>query len=146
MIKDEISRVIAESALKLGYHVYESSVYLKGSSSTITVKIDSLNGISHYDCQLYSNELGFRLDEKKLLPGYSLEISSPGLDRKLRNAEEFIRFIGAPAKVVYDEDGVRKVVKGIIEDAGEADISVSDEKKIVVKVEYKNIINANLDY
>jgi ribosome maturation factor RimP len=81
-----------------------------------------------------------------LLPGFSLEISSPGLDRKLRNAEEFIRFIGAPAKVVYDEDGVRKVLKGIIEDAGETGISMSDEKKIVVKVEYKNIINANLDY
>lgn len=146
MIKDEINRVIAESALKLGYHVYESSINLKEGRATVTVKIDSLNGISHYDCQLYSDELGFRLDEKNLLSRYSLEISSPGLDRKLRNADEFIRFIGAPAKIVYDEDGVRKVLKGLIKDAGEADVEISDEKSIVIQVKYKNIINANLDY
>lgn len=146
MIKDEINRVIAESALKLGYHVYESSLYSKDGSTKIAVKIDSLNGISHYDCQLYSDELSFRLDEKNLLPGYSLEISSPGLDRKLRNADEFIRFIGAPAKIVYDEDGVRKILKGVIKDAGEADVEMSDEKCIIVQVKYKNIINANLDY
>lgn len=146
MIKDEISRVIAESALKLGYHVYEFSISIKEGRATIVVKIDSLNGISHYDCQLYSDELGFRLDEKNLLSGYSLEISSPGLDRKLRNADEFIRFIGAPAKIVFDEGGVRKVLKGVIKDAGEADVAISDEKSIVVQVKYKNIINANLDY
>ena len=146
MIKDEINRVIAESALKLGYHVYESSVYSKDDRTTIAVKIDSLNGVSHYDCQLYSDELSFRLDEKNLLPGYSLEISSPGLDRKLRNADEFIRFIGAPAKVVYDENGERRVLKGVIKDAGESAVNMSDEKSIVVQVEYKNIINANLDY
>ncbi len=146
MIKDEINRVIAESALKLGYHVYESSISMKKGRATIAVKIDSLNGISHYDCQLYSDELGFRLDEKNLLPGYFLEISSPGLDRKLRNADEFIRFIGAPAKIIYEEDGVRKVLKGVVKDAGEADVEISDEKNLIIQVKYKNIINANLDY
>lgn len=146
MIKDEINRLILESASKLGYNLYESSIYLKGSSTKITVKIDSLNGISHYDCQLYSDELNRRLEEKDLLPAYILEISSPGLDRKLRNPEEFIRFIKSPVKIVFEEDGERKVIKGTLLEADEEGIEVSDEKSKAVKMEYKSIINANLDY
>ena len=146
MIKDELNRIILESASKLGYHVYESSIYLKGSNTNIAVKIDSLNGISHYDCQLYSDELSSRLEEKSQLPGYVLEISSPGLDRKLRNAEEFIRFIKSPVKVVLEEDGERRAVKGTILEADEEGIALSDEKNNVLKLKYKNIINANLDY
>lgn len=146
MIKDEINRLILESASKLGYNVYETSIYLKGSNTKITVKIDSLNGISHYDCQLYSDELNSRIEEKNLLPAYILEISSPGLDRKLRNPEEFIRFIKSPVKVIFEEDGERRVVKGAILEAGEEGIELSDEKSRIIKLEYKNIISANLDY
>ncbi|MBN2158175.1 MAG: hypothetical protein JW807_02180 [Spirochaetes bacterium] len=145
MSKERISGLIQEAASRLGYMVYESGVLLKGENSKIIVKIDSPAGISHLDCEKYSRELTGMLDGDEALPNYSLEVSSPGLNRRLRNAGEFGRFTGAPVKVVYDEGGVRKVVKGAIGDAASAAVTVAGEKGDIT-ISYDMIVSANLDY
>ena len=56
------------------------------------------------DCQRVSQELGTILDVEDVLPGsYTLEVSSPGLDRPLRDAEDYQRFAGRLAKIVTRE-------------------------------------------
>ena len=148
MLKEDILKIINSAAENTGYTVYEASFLLKGQGSTITVKIDnpgSPHPVSHGDCERFSNELGMLLDEKELLPAYFLEISSPGINRKLRNREEFLRFSGSPVKVVFEENDKRDVVKGILTDVNDDGIEISVEKdKILIK--YNCIINANLDY
>jgi ribosome maturation factor RimP len=58
-------------------------------------------GISHSDCQAVSEQLSVLLDVEDLVPGpgYVLEVSSPGLDRKLTRPAEFERFAGRKARV-----------------------------------------------
>jgi ribosome maturation factor RimP len=62
---------------------------------------DQLSGVTHEDCSAFSRDFGTLLDVEDLVPGdeYTLEASSPGLDRKLTKPEEFRRFVGALAKV-----------------------------------------------
>ena len=144
-IKERMLKLIEDTAGTLGYLIYESSILYKGENSQIHVKIDSLAGISHNDCERFSRELSARLDAEEDLPNYSLEVSSPGLNRLLRNSSEFRRFPGAPVKVVYEEDGARRVAKGTIGEATDDAVRVSAEKGDVT-ISFDSIISANLDY
>ena len=62
---------------------------------------DRLAGVTHEDCAVFSRDFGTVLDVEDPIPGgeYTLEVSSPGLDRKLHGAEDFRRFAGMLAKV-----------------------------------------------
>ena len=66
-----------------------------------TLSVEQLSGITHEDCAAFSRDFGVLLDVEDLIPGaeYTLEASSPGLDRKLSKAEEFQRFMGSLVKI-----------------------------------------------
>jgi ribosome maturation factor RimP len=63
---------------------------------------DPLGGVTHGDCVNFSREFGTILDVEDAVPGesYTLEVSSPGLDRKLTKASDFARFTGSRIKVM----------------------------------------------
>lgn len=65
------------------------------------LSVEQLSGITHEDCSSFSRDFGVLLDVEELVPGaeYTLEASSPGLDRKLTRPEEFERFAGSLVKV-----------------------------------------------
>lgn len=60
-----------------------------------------LSGVTHEDCQQFSTDFGTLLDVEDLVPGadYTLEVSSPGLDRKLNGRADFERFRGSLVKL-----------------------------------------------
>jgi ribosome maturation factor RimP len=62
---------------------------------------DRLAGVTHGDCEAFSRDFGTVLDVEDLVPGaeYTLEVSSPGLDRKLHGLDDYRRFTGMLAKV-----------------------------------------------
>jgi ribosome maturation factor RimP len=66
-----------------------------------SLSVEQLSGITHEDCAVFSRDFGVLLDVEDLVPGaeYTLEASSPGLDRKLTRPEEFQRFLGSLVKV-----------------------------------------------
>jgi ribosome maturation factor RimP len=76
-----------------------------GPQRLLRVYIDKPGGITHGDCRRVSEQLGVVLDVEDLIPGprYVLEVSSPGLDRKLRNPAEFERFAGRLARISLTE-------------------------------------------
>ena len=65
------------------------------------LRVEQLSGITHEDCAAFSRDFGVLLDVEDLVPGaeYTLEASSPGLDRKLVRPEDFQRFAGSLVKV-----------------------------------------------
>ena len=65
------------------------------------LKVEQLSGVTHEDCAAFSRDFGVLLDVEDLVPGaeYTLEASSPGLDRKLTRREDFERFDGSVVKV-----------------------------------------------
>lgn len=66
-----------------------------------TLSVEQLSGVTHEDCAAFSRDFGVLLDVEDLIPGaeYTLEASSPGLDRKLSKANDFERFRGSLVKV-----------------------------------------------
>jgi len=66
-----------------------------------TLAVEQLSGVTHQDCVAFSRDFGVLLDVEDLVPGaeYTLEASSPGLDRKLSQPEEIERFVGCLVKV-----------------------------------------------
>jgi ribosome maturation factor RimP len=66
--------------------------------------IDRLGGVTLEDCQKVSEELGDHLDVADVIDHpYSLEVSSPGLDRPLTRDADFVRYAGKPARIVTHE-------------------------------------------
>ena len=63
---------------------------------------DAPHGVSHGDCEFISQQVGTILDMEDVIPGdsYTLEVSSPGLERKLSKAKDFERFVGHKAKIL----------------------------------------------
>lgn len=145
MIKDDINRIIQQAGENTGMMIYESSVLLKGQDTKISVKIDKYGIISHEDCEVYSRELSSKLDESELVPNYSLEVSSPGLNRKIRSFEEFRRFVNAPVKIIIEKEEKREVIKGTLVAIENEFLRLMSEGKEIT-VEYKKIVSANLDY
>src|ERR1700719_2634151 len=77
-----------------------------GRDRFLRVYIDKPEGVSHKDCEAVSNQLSVLLDVEDLIPGqqhYILEVSSPGLDRKLTKPAEFERFRGRLARISTSE-------------------------------------------
>ena len=123
------------------------------------VSVDQLAGITVDDCQVFSEDFGTVLDVEELVPGadYTLEVSSPGLDRKLRGREDYERFAGSLVKLrtVEPVDGNshwQGRIASVSGDALELDLStVSKRKNKVtttgeksVTIALSNILKANL--
>jgi len=65
------------------------------------VPVERLSGVTHEDCAVFAQDFGTVLDVEDLIPGaeYTLEVSSPGLERKLLRPEDFTRFQGSLVKL-----------------------------------------------
>jgi len=117
-----------------------------GKQRFLRVSIDKPGGVSHRDCETVSNQLSVILDVEDLVPGphYILEVSSPGLDRKLTKPAEFERFTGRLARISTNEPVEnQKFFEGRL--AGFADGKVQIEVKgRVVAVPVEGIRKANL--
>lgn len=88
---------------------------------------EHFSGITHEDCAAFSRDFGVLLDVEDLVPGaeYTLEASSPGLDRKLYKAEDFQRFTGSLVKVqTFEPIRNNRHWQGRLTAAGAEDISI----------------------
>ena len=65
------------------------------------VPVEMLSGVTHEDCAVFAQDFGTVLDVEDLIPGaeYTLEVSSPGLERKLFRPQDFTRFQGSLIKL-----------------------------------------------
>ncbi len=103
--KERILRVTleknAEGRAKLKAAVAAGQEGLPERLAEGRLSVEQLSGITHEDCAEFSRDFGVLLDVEDLVPGaeYTLEASSPGLDRKLTKPEEFQRFAGSLVKV-----------------------------------------------
>lgn len=101
---EKIEQIVERLAEAEGFFLVD--VELKGGRANplLRVYIDKAGGISHADCQLVSEQLSAVLDVEDPFPGsYTLEVSSPGLDRQLTKAREFEHFSGRRVRVVLRE-------------------------------------------
>lgn len=100
MIGDELARLLEPTVVRLGYELADLEVRLGGKGGLVRVFIDKPEGIDLDDCEKVSRAVSALLDIEDPIPGnYQLEVSSPGLDRKLTKVEHFQRVEGETVKV-----------------------------------------------
>ena len=92
-------------AFSSGLEVVDVEFRGGGKSRMLRVFIDKPAGVTHEDCANFSREFGTILDVEDAVPGasYVLEVSSPGLDRKLTRPGDFERFAGNRVKLMTRE-------------------------------------------
>jgi len=100
MTGDELRRLLEPAIERQGYELSDLEAKLGSKSGIVRIFIDHQDGISLEDCEKVSLAVSALLDVEDPLPGqYNLEVSSPGLDRKLTKVEHFQRFAGETVKV-----------------------------------------------
>ncbi len=100
MTGDELSNLLEPAIERLGYELVDAEVRLGSKGGLVRLFIDKPEGIDLDDCEKVSLAVSALLDVEDPIPGnYNLEVSSPGLDRKLTKVEHFQRFTGKTVKV-----------------------------------------------
>jgi len=98
---DRIREIAERVAQSDGLELVDIELLGGVKSRMLRVYIDKPGGVTHEDCSNFSREIGTILDVEDAVPGgsYMLEVSSPGLDRRLLKADDFERFVGSLVKV-----------------------------------------------
>src|SRR5579864_2536009 len=96
-VREIADRVAASSGLE----VVDVELRGGGKARMLRIVIDKPAGVTHEDCAILSRDVGTILDVEDAIPGnsYLLEVSSPGLDRKLFRPADFERFTGSRVKL-----------------------------------------------
>ena len=99
---DKIREIAERVAQSSGLEVVDLELHGGGKARMLRIYIDKPGGVTHEDCANFSREAGTIFDVEDAVPGgsYMLEVSSPGLDRKLSKAEDFQRFTGSLVKLM----------------------------------------------
>lgn len=104
MLRDQLTALLGPVVVDLGYQLWELEYAPRGGGGLLRLYIDAPPGeswgITLDDCEKVSRAVSDVLDVEDPIPGqYTLEVSSPGLDRPLRTAEHFARFAGERVKL-----------------------------------------------
>lgn len=102
---EQITELAGGVAASEGLEIVELDFLGGGKQRLLRIFIDKPEGVTHADCEAVSHKLGALLDAEDVIPGdsYTLEVSSPGVERKLTKPADFQRFTGQKAKVVTNE-------------------------------------------
>jgi ribosome maturation factor RimP len=151
---DRVRELAARVAAAYGLDIFDVELKREGGEQVLRVVVDRPGpaatpeeSVSIEDCARVAEDLGTLLDVEDVMPGgYTVEVSSPGLDRPLRTAEDYRRFAGRWAKIVTAEPVNRQTafagrVKGIEGD----DVLFESEGKKLVKLPLRLIRRAHLE-
>lgn len=111
MTREDLARLLEPAIERMGYELTDLEMKIGGRDGAVRLFIDKPEGVGLDDCESVSRQLSALLDVEDPLPGhYVLEVSSPGLDRKLTKPAHFLRFIGDDVRVKmrFPVDGRRR--------------------------------------
>jgi|SRR5215472_9472553 len=102
---EKIRAIAGRVAGTYGVEVVDVELKGGGKARTLRITIDKPEGVTHEDCANVSREVSVILDVEDAVAGgsYTLEVSSPGLDRKLLTAADYQRFTGSRVKLMTRE-------------------------------------------
>lgn len=143
---EEIAQRVVESE---GMEMVEVEVKGGGNNRFVRISIDKPSGVTHGDCELVSQQVGTILDVENVVPGghYTLEVSSPGVERKLVKPADFERFQGKKAKIALRDplDG-RRNWEGTLAGFEDGTVALDVEQGKTIRVRLDQIQKANLKF
>ncbi len=145
---EERVRTIAENvAIDHGLELVHAEVAGPENKPIVRIFIDKPNGVTHNDCSEVSFQVGTMLDVEDFIhAAYTLEVSSPGLERGLYKRSDYERFAGSRAKIksrvaINGQRNFRGRIVGIEGD----NVRVEDATSGLVTIPFEAIVKANLE-
>jgi ribosome maturation factor RimP len=134
LVLNKVSAFTEELLPSMGLELVEVQFRREQHGWVLRVFIDAREGVTLDHCSMVSRELGDFLDVEDLIEHkYNLEVSSPGLERKLLKIEDFVRFCGSKAKIRLQQelDGQKTFIGEITEVNGDNILfTLEDGKKL----------------
>ncbi len=143
---ERLETVVEPVVSGAGCELVDLQCLVEHGRSILRVFADKPGGVTIDDCAVISRELGAVLDVEDIMPGrYSLEVSSPGLERVLKKEKDFLRFIGKTIKIrtLMPLDG-RSNFKGRLDAVHDGVIEIIDESDKMWAIRMEDIRKANL--
>ena len=147
--KERLKAFALQACARHSVELYDVETMQTGRRWTVRVTLDSPDReISISDCEAVSRDLSAAFDIEDVIPhAYTLEVSSPGLERKLRSLREFERFRGRKANVVYDtlsDEIPHGFIEGEIAGVSGETVTIKPEKGFPLEIPYGKIKRARL--
>jgi ribosome maturation factor RimP len=153
---ERIREIAERVATSSGLEVVEAELRGGGKARMLRIVIDKPAGVTHEDCASLSREVSTILDVEDAVPGsYTLEVSSPGLDRKLTRMADFERFTGSKVKLTTrDPLNGNRHFEGRLASFSEGRLTLEfdaprkKQREVVppqtIEIEFANVEKANL--
>ena len=141
----EIQKLLEPTISHMGYSIY--SLMQGGSGGrTLRITIDKPEGfISLDDCERVSQVAGPLLDQADLIANsYTLEVSSPGAERKLRDRAEYERFVGRKVNIRYRSGETEVALEGQLASVDDAGVLIRGRKDEITSLKWTDIIAGRL--
>jgi ribosome maturation factor RimP len=146
----KVTEIAERAVVREGMELWAVECAGAGKSRVVRIFIDKPGGVTHADCELISEQVGAMLDVEDAVPGraYQLEVSSPGVERKLRHEGDFRRFAGEKARVSLREavSGQRRFegrIAGVDEDGS---IVLETGESTSIRFRMEDLEKANLKF
>ena len=142
--REIIERVVYSEGLEL------VDVELKGGPNRkiLRIYIDKPTGVTHRDCEVISDQVGSVIEVENLIVGsYTLEVSSPGLTRKLTKGSDFQRYVGRLVRIqTRDPLQGKRNFRGILRGLEGDQVVVELEGSQFIQIPLQSITKSNLDF
>ncbi len=146
---EQIRQILDPILRSLGLDLWDLEFQKQGPKWLLRVYIDREigGGVTLSDCETVSRDLGTALDVEDIIPhAYTLEVSSPGLDRALSKPEHFIRFEGSLVKIkTYQPINGQKVFRGKLRGLADKIVSIELESGEMLQIALENIAKTSLE-
>jgi ribosome maturation factor RimP len=148
-VLEKVQEIAGRVGASEGLEIVDVQLLGGGGSRVLRIFIDKPQGVTHADCEFISLNVGTILDVEDVIPGgrYTLEVSSPGVERKLTRPGEFERFLGHKIKVVLREavDG-QKHWAGVLQGFSEGMVTLEPSPGKSVQFALDQVERANLKF
>lgn len=142
---DVIADMLEPAINALGLELWGVEHFARGRSSLLRIYIESGEGVTIDDCERASRQISAILDVEDPVPGeYTLEVSSPGLDRPLFRIEQYEDYVGEIVSLrLRTPIAGRRKFKGQLESVGEGEVSLIVDNESV-EIPFQQIEKANV--
>lgn len=146
--RDAIGGIIGRVAEREGLELVHWELLGPPGNFVLRIFIDKPAGVTHADCEVVSHQVGTLLDVEDLIPNrYTLEVSSPGLERGLYKRGDYERFAGSRLKLrTIEPIGGQRNFRGRLLGIEGDDVRFDADGRGEIEIPYEKILKANIEY
>ena len=146
-IEKRVQELAENVAIDHGLELVHAEVAGPENKPIVRVFIDKPQGVTHEDCSEVSHHLGTVLDVEDFIhSSYTLEVSSPGLDRGLYKRADYERFAGSQAKMKTQRPiGGQRNFRGVLIGVDGEEVLFDDKTSGRIRVPFDSIVKANIE-